>query len=466
MAKITHDEATNKYKITVYSGYDERGNQRKRKRTWTPPLNLHTKHEIQKELEKIVVALQEECDNESKTNSNITLSDFVNLWYDRYANKHLKPTSLNYYRTTLTRILPAIGNIKLKDLNRSHIDHLYITLEEQGTTRRVNYVFASDFKEFCKQKRIIRYKLAESAVLSDDVLERLCKCQPISQKSYMKLIPYIGEENFKPINANQKLAQNTVHHHHHTLTAILQKAVKWGYMDENPCTKVEAPKLERKEAAYLDDTQIKKLMELLEAEPEQHRTMIHLLINSGMRRGEACGLKWEDVNFEDCIISVRRESLYLAGKGVYEEDGKTKSAKREFMLSQEVIDMLRKHKTSQLEIRFALGDMWIESGYVFTQQNGKPIYPGTITAWFGEFIKRHNLGEDWKGIHIHSLRHSNASLLISKNIPLTTIAHRLGHANPAVTTAIYSHHLKSVDTLAANALADVFFTKKEGNQRQ
>jgi integrase len=462
MPSVKHNKKTNKYKIIVYGGYDEHGNQRKKKLTWTPPPELRTKHEIQKELDKVVVALQEQCDNETVTNGSIKFSAFVDLWLERYAYKHLKPTSIDFYNTALTRILPAIGNVKLEDLNRRHIDRLYVDLEEKGTVQNLKYVFTTDMKAFCKQNNITYCKLAREANVSEDVLRRLDTDLAISHKSYNKLIQHIDKSLFKPINADQRLAKNTVRHHHRTLNAILQKAVKWGYIDENPCNKVEAPREERKEAAYLDDNQILLLLSLLDNEPEQYRMMIKLFVFSGMRRGEVCGLKWEDINFNDCVISVCRESLYLTGKGTYEEDGKTKSARRDFMLPQELFELLRKYKVSQTEKRLMLGDQWIDTGYIFTQQNGKPLYPGTISAWFGEFIKRHNLEEDWKGIHIHSLRHSNASLLISKNIPLTTIAHRLGHANPTVTTAIYSHHLKSVDTLAADVLADTFFNKKEG----
>ena len=85
----------------------------------------------------------------------------------------------------------------------------------------------------------------------------------------------------------------------------------------NPCDRVKPPRVEHKEARYLDEEQAARLMEALESADIQNRTMIKLLLYTGMRRGELCGLTWEDIDFEKLVIHIRRSSLYLADKGIF-----------------------------------------------------------------------------------------------------------------------------------------------------
>ncbi|MBQ4262406.1 MAG: site-specific integrase [Ruminococcus sp.] len=116
------------------------------------------------------------------------------------------------------------------------------------------------------------------------------------------------------------------------------------------------------------------------------------------------------------------------------------------------IQMLRDYRAWQNERRERMGDRWEEHDRVFTRDDGKPIHPDTITGWFSRFIKRSDLPD----ISIHSLRHTNATLLINSGIPITTISARLGHANPSTTTKIYTHAIQSADAAAADALDTIF----------
>lgn len=104
-----------------------------------------------------------------------------------------------------------------------------------------------------------------------------------------------------------------------------------------------------------------------------------------------------------------------------------------------------------MNIVVKMGDVWKDEGFIFTRHTGEPIRPDYLTGWFKSFVKRNNLPD----IHIHSLRHTNASLQIAAGTPLTTVAHRLGHANANTTTKIYAHFIKSADETAAQALQEM-----------
>lgn len=257
-----------------------------------------------------------------------------------------------------------------------------------------------------------------------------------------------------------KLTSNTILHHHRLIASILSTAVHWQVITANPCTRVKPPKLDRKEANFLDDKQTLRLLECLSREDLKYQTMIKLLIHSGVRRGELCGLKWDDVDFDNKLITIERAILYTADRGIYEDTPKNNSSKRVIKLADEVFILLREYKMKYNADRFNAGDRWNDTGYIFTQWNGNPMHPSTLTGWFGKFIKTHGLPK----VSIHSLRHTNATLMIANGADLRTVSKRLGHSNMSTTGNIYTHAIKTADEKAAEVLQDILSPKQESKK--
>lgn len=203
-------------------------------------------------------------------------------------------------------------------------------------------------------------------------------------------------------------------------------------------------------------------MNYLQSEPLKYRAMITLLLYSGMRRGELCGLEWSDINFPECLVDINKSSLYITGKGTIEDTTKTFSSKRVIKLPAPVMDLLAEYKKEQTLERFKLGDKWENSDKLFTQWNGAPIYPGTVTSWFSDFVKRNNL----PAVSVHSLRHTNATLLIANGTDLRTVSKRLGHSNMTTTGNIYTHAIQTADERAAEALNDILTPGAEKKNKQ
>ena len=137
--------------------------------------------------------------------------------------------------------------------------------------------------------------------------------------------------------------------------------------------------------------------------------------------------------------------------GVYNDTTKNKSSERVISIPQAMTDLLKEHKKNQIEERLKLGDLWHENNNVFKGVDGRPIHPDTISSWFRKFIAKNNLPE----ISIHSLRHTNATLLIASGTNIRTVANRLGHSTPTTTGNIYAHAIKTADEAAADALNDI-----------
>ena len=119
--------------------------------------------------------------------------------------------------------------------------------------------------------------------------------------------------------------------------------------------------------------------------------IVTLLLHTEMRRGECCGLNWDDVDFDNCTINIQRSLLYLPEKGVFENDTKTYSSRRVIKVGQDIIDMLESFRKWQDSEAVRMKTQRIDSGKIFTAWNGKPINPETVTSWFHKFIQDNGL---------------------------------------------------------------------------
>ena len=148
--------------------------------------------------------------------------------------------------------------------------------------------------------------------------------------------------------------------------------------------------------------------------------------------------------------------FYSTKRGVYE--GPTKTGRsRTLKLAPETVELLKQHKAEQERLRTILDDRWVDSGYVFTQENGGRMNPDSITDWLNKFSKAYDLPH----IHPHAFRHTAASTMIANGIDLVTTANELGHANATTTANIYAHQIATAKAKASEVRSGVFRRKKE-----
>lgn len=244
-----------------------------------------------------------------------------------------------------------------------------------------------------------------------------------------------------------KLSPSSVNTIMRTLSAALGKAVRWGYIENNPCQYADSPGASYAEAAYLDEPEAIQMLSLLEDEPIKWRTLITLDLLSGLRRGELLGLQWDDIDFDNHLIHIRRTWNYTSTTGCYFSSPKTARSKRPLHLSTSVFVLLLEYKRWQDAQRDALGDAWKgEPGdnRVFTTDEGAPMFPTSPTWWLRKFTQRTGLPQ----VSIHSLRHTFASLMIADDVPIVEISSQLGHAKASTTTNIYGHVIASAHAKA------------------
>jgi len=441
------------YRFTVSCGYDINGKQIRKTMTWTPPEGMTTR-KAEREAQHQAALFEEKCRSGQVLDGSIKFAAFVEQWMREYAEKQLKPKTLKTYRTFLPRINAAIGHIRIDRIQPQHLMDFYDNLSESGIRLDTKYHKRIDFEMHIPTTQV---EFSETAGIGHRTITAFLCGENISRASAEKISKALNlplETVFDAVDRG-KLSGNTVVRYHQLISSILETAVHWQLIPANPCRRVKPPRVEHKEACYLDEAQAAHLMELLDSEPIQYRTAVLLLLNTGLRRGELCGLEWKDIDFEKAILQVRRNTLYLPGHGVFDDTPKTANAQRAIKIPAACIPMLKEYRAWQGKERLRLGDQWHDHDKLFTRWNGKPMYPEVLTSWFSEFIKRSDLPH----ITLHSLRHTNATLLIAAGTNLRTVSARLGHSKTSITSDIYAHAIQSADAAAAETLDNILSPK-------
>ena len=183
----------------------------------------------------------------------------------------------------------------------------------------------------------------------------------------------------------------------------------------------------------------------------EYQAAVKLLLFTGMRRGEAMGLKWSDIDFESSTLSISRSSQYLPSMGVFQKSPKNQASIRTIKLPGVAVAALKEYRVWQNAERLKMGDLWQDGDWVFTAWNGTPMNPDTFSGWFRSFIRKTEL----EGVHVHTLRHTNATLLIAAGENIRTVSRRLGHSQTSTTSNIYSHAIESADARAAETLENI-----------
>jgi len=264
------------------------------------------------------------------------------------------------------------------------------------------------------------------------------------------------ESLFTLTQSRKPLSNKTVLEHHRFIHTVLGQAEKEMLVPYNAAAKATPPAASRKAPEYFQPEQIAAILDALEDEPEKWRVLTHLLIVTGCRRGEIAGLKWSKVDLDQGSLEISANLCYSKERGIYETTTKTGNV-RFVNIPSETVALLRKYRASQAALQLANGDRWQDAGYLFTQDDGRPINPTSVTAWLNKFSRRRGLPH----IHPHSFRHSVASILISAGTDIVTVSKQLGHAQVSTTGDIYAHVIEEAKAQATECIADIMLRRKQ-----
>lgn len=169
---------------------------------------------------------------------------------------------------------------------------------------------------------------------------------------------------------------------------------------------------------------------------------------TGVRRGEALALRWQDVDLDVGRAAVRRNLVPVNGRLVFGEP-KTDKGRRSIALDPDLVTALRGHRRRQLAERMMMGSAFEVSDLVFARADGRPLHPEYVSRSFARLSRLAGLPP----IRLHDLRHTHATLALAAGVATRVLSDRLGHSAMAVTTDIYQHVLPDPDADAAVRIA-------------
>jgi integrase len=181
------------------------------------------------------------------------------------------------------------------------------------------------------------------------------------------------------------------------------------------------------------------------------RGLRRLMASSGLRRGEACGLRWQDVDMEGGRLSVRR-ALIVVGTEIVVSEPKTARGRRTVSFDPATTAALKSQAARQGDDAQRHGEAWVDSGLVFTQETGESPHPDRVSDAFRDAVVAAGLPL----IRLHDLRHTHASLGLAAGIPAKVMSERLGHSTVSITLDTYSHVLPGMQEDAGLKIAALF----------
>lgn len=447
------------FKITVTRGRDGSGKQIRHFKTWTPDRPM-TARQMEREARRAAADFEREIELGYQADNRQTVAQYAGYVIGLKERQGAAKRTLATYRYFMERVVPALGYLKLQEVRPQHLNAFYRDLGAAGARKKEDMaVPKADFRALLAGLGMTQGAFARASHVSHTMVERLCRGEYISLQRAEHIADFLGKrtgEIFRIERDSGGLSHGTIRRFHGFLSVVFAQAEKELLIPYNPAKRASPPGREEPALNYFQPEQVEQILEALETEDIVHRTMIHLFIVTGCRRGEIAGLKWDRVDFDNRQIKIDCCLGYTPETGVFEGPTKTKNT-RFIALPEETAAMLRKYRAWYSQRQLWNGDRWNGTGYLFTQDDGTPIIPGTINEWLNRFSKRHGLPH----INPHSFRHTAASILISRGVDIVTVSKLLGHANPSMTTDTYSHIIEDAKRKAAECVADVLLRKKK-----
>ena len=384
------------YRIIVSCGFDVNGKRIKRSMTWKPD-RAYTPKQLEKALNKAAVEFEEKVlSGEVAADSRLKLVDFIPQYMES-AKLKLEPTTIAEYTRVIDKyILPALGHLRLKDIRPAHVQKF------------VNMLSSGEYRQDGKTGAL----------------------KPASVKRYYAV-----------------------------LQSVLSATYRLDLLPSNPTDsgKITLPTMDEQKTDIMSKEQLAEMLEALDSEPLQLRVIVHLAIITGCRRGELTSLKWSDVDFDKCEITVSKSLYQLKGEKAKTKRTKNKK-KRVVTIPEYCIELLRQLHIEQTEKRFRLGTAWngTADNYVFIKNDGSVMHPNTPTEQFNDFLERHEL----KHIKFHALRHTSATLSLLNGANIKQVAARLGHSQLS-TTNRYLHAIQEADRTIADSLGNTITSLKQ-----
>lgn len=371
----------NSFQLTIELGYDGRGKRIRRTKTIRikDEKLLRAPRRLENYLKQELYTFQAKVESGHYIDtSNIKFSEFVDDWIEKHAKLNLEKTTFNNYMIHLNNyIIPHFGNSQLNKIKTIHIVNFLNKMSQPGASVR---------------------------------------------------------------NSNKALSDSTIYELDKTMRVVLNKAKEWQVIKESPMDGLPRPRIRKKDIQYFDEDDIYDFIKAIYQEHIVWRTFFLTSAMSGMRRAEVIALTWEDIDFDEgCIVLKRSIPVFVDGKP-YVKGTKTNEGERIIHMPDWYMIELKTFKKFWNDEKYACGDKWQggEKNFLFHGGFGKPYTPNAATNTWKRIVNDHGLKE----IRLHDLRHTMITYLLNSGESAFMVSKRAGHSSTKVTTETYGHFEK------------------------
>lgn len=435
--------------------------------SWKPEKGM-TEKEIQTactifadEFERRVIASFSSAEQD-KCNTNITFRELAKKWLSR-SEKMYEEGYIGLAEQGLEKVLPLIGGYKISNITPSIVQAVFDKIDAMKV-KKYYIVPKKNLKAILARQGIDFIWLRNETELNCATLSRVFNGLNIGIKfatMFSEVCKMDMNRLFDVEITYVDYAKGTLKRYKTIIYNVLAYAVRLRIVDDNYASSkfVDMGKRERKPVKCMDEEELFKFYSALcGVENIQWRVAVKTVLLTGMRRGELCGLNWDDVDFEKKKIYIQRSYSEQPRHGVKLKGTKTVGSTRLITIPDILVEELKVYKKWYDEQRELWGDAWIESGSVFIQKDGKRVHPANIKLWVSKTCVLAGI----KHFSVHSLRHTNITLQIMAGVPVTTVAGRAGHVKTSTTTDTYAYYIQSSDKSAAQTLNNIFSSVVSG----
>lgn len=281
---------------------------------------------------------------------------------------------------------------------------------------------------------------------------RLKKLKPTH---IMKMLNMLREVKKK--DSDEKLSPRSVQMHFTLISAIFNKAVQWGFMDDNPCKYVDRPKAKSAKTKIWGEEDLLRFFELLYRHASiKNQLFFTIAFLSGFRRGEICALRPEDFNTEELTISVVKNNVLSKTGKIITRPPKTDKSEDRVHTSELCMELFKLYMAEREKMKELAGAEWVGSEFLFVNKTGGPVHPTSFPQWLTKFSKRHGLPV----MTVKGFRNMCITYAIDRGFDLKAVQEHARHSQLRTTTDIYAHVLPKKDRALADSLNEMIKKSK------
>lgn len=249
------------------------------------------------------------------------------------------------------------------------------------------------------------------------------------------------------------LSPRTVAYIRTVLRIALGRAEKWELVHRNVADLVDPPKHRTIEIKPWTQAEAQVFLDKV----ADHRlgALFSVALALGLRKGEALGLRWTDVDIDKRRITIAQQLQRTEDLGIVFTPPKTDRGRRTLVIPEEIVQAIKRHRRCQIADQLKAGSRWVDSGLVFTTPIGTPLDPGNVNKLFNRLVDEAGLPKQ----RFHDQRHWCATLLLAQGVPAHMVMGLLGHSQMSTTTDTYGHIIEQQRELAATAMDGVLSRK-------